>query len=84
MFLHVTEDAAAADALVTDVLAPTLGRPPEQLRERLLVGPAGECVDKLARYEAAGAERVLIWPVGDELHQLERFHDAVLPQLVGR
>ena len=81
MFLHVTEDAAAADAVLTDVLAPTLSRSPEQLRERLLVGPASECVDKLARYEAAGAERVLIWPVGDALHQLERFHDTVMSQL---
>jgi alkanesulfonate monooxygenase SsuD/methylene tetrahydromethanopterin reductase-like flavin-dependent oxidoreductase (luciferase family) len=81
MFLYLTEDAAAADAVVTGVLAPTLGRSPEQLRERLLVGSASECVDKLARYEVAGAEHVLIWPVGDELHQLERFHDAVMSQL---
>ena len=68
---YLTEDAAAADAVLTEVLAPTLGRPPEQLRERLLVGSASECVDRLARFESAGAERVLIWPVGDELHQLE-------------
>ena len=81
MFLYLTEDAAAADAVLTEVLAPTLGRPPEQLRERLLVGSASECVDKLARYESAGAERVLIWPVGDALHQLERFHDTVMAQL---
>lgn len=81
MFLYLTEDAAAADAVLTEVLAPILRRPPEELRERLLVGSAGECADKLARYEAAGAERVLIWPVGDELHQLERFHDTVMVRL---
>jgi alkanesulfonate monooxygenase SsuD/methylene tetrahydromethanopterin reductase-like flavin-dependent oxidoreductase (luciferase family) len=84
MFLYVTEDAAAADGVLTGVLAPTLRRPPEELRERLLVGSAGECADKLARYEAAGAERVLIWPVSDELHQLERFHDTVLARLDAR
>ena len=84
MFLHVTEDADAAEAVLTDVLAPTLGRSPEQLRERLLVGPASECVDKLARYEAAGAERIFLWPVGDALHQLERFHDTVMSQFGGR
>jgi alkanesulfonate monooxygenase SsuD/methylene tetrahydromethanopterin reductase-like flavin-dependent oxidoreductase (luciferase family) len=84
MFLYLTEDAAAADAVLTDVLAPTLRRPPEELRERLLVGSAGECAEKLARYEAAGAERVLIWPVGDELHQLERFHDTVMGRLDAR
>jgi hypothetical protein len=38
-------------------------------------------VDKLARYESAGTERVLIWPVGDELHQLELFHGTVMAQL---
>src|SRR6266540_4395543 len=81
MFLYLTEDASAADAVLTDVLAPILRRPPEELRERLLVGSAGECADKLARYEAAGAERVLIWPVGDELNQLERFHDTVMARL---
>jgi alkanesulfonate monooxygenase SsuD/methylene tetrahydromethanopterin reductase-like flavin-dependent oxidoreductase (luciferase family) len=83
MFMYLTEDAAAADAVLTDVLAPTLRRPPEELRERLLVGPAGECADKLARYQAAGAERMLIWPLGDELHQLERFNDPVLTRLDG-
>ncbi len=81
MFLYLTEDAATADAVLSEVLAPTLGRPTEQLRERLLVGSASKCVDKLARYESAGAERVLIWPVADELHQLERFHDTVMAQL---
>ena len=81
MFLHVTEDPTAADTVLAEVLAPTLRRPTEELRERLLVGSAGECADKLARYEVAGAERVFIWPVGDELHQLERFHDTVLARL---
>jgi hypothetical protein len=40
-------------------------------------------VDKLGRYEAAGAERVLLWPVGHALPQLERFHDTVMSQLGG-
>jgi alkanesulfonate monooxygenase SsuD/methylene tetrahydromethanopterin reductase-like flavin-dependent oxidoreductase (luciferase family) len=84
MFMYLTEDAAAADVVLTELLAPTLRRPPEELRERLLVGSAGECADKLARYEAAGAERIFVWPVGDELHQLERFHDTVLARLDAR
>jgi alkanesulfonate monooxygenase SsuD/methylene tetrahydromethanopterin reductase-like flavin-dependent oxidoreductase (luciferase family) len=83
MFLYLTEDRSVADAVLTQVLAPTLRRPPEELAERLLVGSAGECVDKIARYEAAGAERILIWPVGDEFRQLERFHDTVLPRVKG-
>jgi alkanesulfonate monooxygenase SsuD/methylene tetrahydromethanopterin reductase-like flavin-dependent oxidoreductase (luciferase family) len=81
MFLYLTEDAAAADTVLTEVLAPTLRRLPEELRERQLVGSAGECADKLSGFQAAGAERVFVWPVGDELHQLERFHDTVLTRL---
>src|SRR5262249_55082838 len=81
MWMHVTEDPARAEAVLTGVLAPTLGRPPEELRERLLVGPAGACAEKLARYAAAGAERVLVWPVGDELRQLERFRSDVAPRV---
>ena len=81
MFLYLTEDPVAADGVLTELLAPMLRRSPEELRERLLVGSAGACAEKVARYEAAGAERILLWPVGDELHQLERFHDTVLARL---
>jgi alkanesulfonate monooxygenase SsuD/methylene tetrahydromethanopterin reductase-like flavin-dependent oxidoreductase (luciferase family) len=80
-FMFITEDAAEADAVVRDLLVPALGRPPEELRERLPVGPAGECAEKLARLRDAGAERVLVWPVGDELRQLESFRERVVPAL---
>jgi alkanesulfonate monooxygenase SsuD/methylene tetrahydromethanopterin reductase-like flavin-dependent oxidoreductase (luciferase family) len=81
MFMYVTENVAEADDVVSQVLAPTLRRDPEQLRERLLVGSAGACADRLDRYAAAGAERVLLWPVWDETRQLERFHEAVMSRL---
>jgi alkanesulfonate monooxygenase SsuD/methylene tetrahydromethanopterin reductase-like flavin-dependent oxidoreductase (luciferase family) len=84
MWVHVTEDAAAAEAVLNDVLGPTLRRSPDEMRERLLVGPAGASADMLARYEAAGAQRILLWPVGEPLQQLERFHDTVLPRLEAR
>ena len=77
LFLHTTDSTSAADAVLTDVLSPALGRPPEELRERVLVGAPGECAERLARYAAAGAERVFVWPIGDALRQLERFHDVV-------
>jgi alkanesulfonate monooxygenase SsuD/methylene tetrahydromethanopterin reductase-like flavin-dependent oxidoreductase (luciferase family) len=81
MFMYVTENMAEADDVVSQVLAPTLRRDPEQLRERLLVGSAGACADKLERYAASGAERVLLWPVWDEVRQLERFHESVSSRL---
>jgi alkanesulfonate monooxygenase SsuD/methylene tetrahydromethanopterin reductase-like flavin-dependent oxidoreductase (luciferase family) len=61
------------------MLAPTLNRPAQDLRERLLVGSPEECAQKLAAYQAAGAQRIMLWPIRDEVHQLETFHQQILP-----
>ena len=79
MFLYLTEDRAAADRIVRDVLGPTLGRPEADLRKRLLVGPVEECAQKLTAYRSAGARRILLWPIQDELRQLETFRERVVP-----
>ncbi len=82
MFFYVTEDRATSERIVREVLSPTLNRPEEELRERLLLGPAEECAEKLAAYRAAGAQRIFLWPVVDELRQLATFQERVVP-LVG-
>ena len=51
---------AAAGRIVREALSPTLNRPEEELSQRLLVGPAGECAEKLAAYQAAGAQRIFL------------------------
>jgi probable F420-dependent oxidoreductase len=79
MFFYVTEDRAAAGRIVREVLSPTLNRPEEELSQRLLVGPAGECAEKLAAYQEAGARRIFLWPVEDELRQLAVFREQVAP-----
>jgi probable F420-dependent oxidoreductase len=79
MFFYVTEDSATMERIVRDVLTPTLKRPEEELRERLLVGPAEDCAQKLAAYRAAGAQRIFLWPVEDELRQLATFQERVAP-----
>ena len=79
MFLHVTEDRAAADRVVRDILEPTLRRPEAELRKRLLVGPVEECARKVAVYRSTGAQRILLWPIQDELRQLETFLEHVVP-----
>ncbi|MGH3146897.1 MAG: LLM class flavin-dependent oxidoreductase [Rubrobacter sp.] len=79
MFFFVTEDRATAGRIVRDVLSPMLGRPEEELGRRLLVGPAEECAEKLAAYQAAGAQRIFLWPVEDELRQLNVFWERVVP-----
>jgi probable F420-dependent oxidoreductase len=79
MFFYVTEDSATSERIVRDVLAQTLKRPEQELRERLLVGPAEDCAQKLAAYRAAGAQRIFLWPVEDELRQLAAFRERVTP-----
>jgi alkanesulfonate monooxygenase SsuD/methylene tetrahydromethanopterin reductase-like flavin-dependent oxidoreductase (luciferase family) len=77
-WLHVTEDRAAAERVLSEVLAPMLHRPAEALRSApLLVGPAELCAERLAALVAAGARRVFVWPLGDEVQQLERFRERV-------
>jgi len=78
MFFFVTEERAAAGGrIVREVLNPTLNRPEEELSQRLLVGPAGECAEKLVAYQAAGAQRIFLWPVENELRQLALFRERV-------
>jgi probable F420-dependent oxidoreductase len=79
MFFYVTEDRATAERIIRDVLSPMLNRPEEELRRRLLIGPAQECAEKIAAYRAAGAQRLFLWPVEDELRQLTMFWERVAP-----
>lgn len=81
MFFHVTEDEAEASQLIHDQIAPILGRPPDELAERLLVGPAQKCAELLAAYRTAGVQRVFLWPVKDELEQLRLFREQIVPSV---
>jgi hypothetical protein len=65
MFTYITENRREAERIITEVVSPTLNRPADDLRKRLLIGPAAECAAKLAAYQAAGVQRVLLWPVAD-------------------
>ena len=79
MFFYVTEERATSERIIREVLSPMLNHPEDELRERLLVGPAEECAQKLAAYRAAGANRIFLWPVEDELRQLTSFQERVAP-----
>jgi alkanesulfonate monooxygenase SsuD/methylene tetrahydromethanopterin reductase-like flavin-dependent oxidoreductase (luciferase family) len=77
-WLHITEDKAVAERTVSDVLAPMLRRPPEELCSApLLIGPAEACAERLTAFVGAGARRIFVWPLGDELRQLELFREHV-------
>jgi alkanesulfonate monooxygenase SsuD/methylene tetrahydromethanopterin reductase-like flavin-dependent oxidoreductase (luciferase family) len=81
MWLYVSDDLAAVDHLLHEVLGPVLQRDPDELREQLPIGPPAHCLELLGRYAEAGACRILLWPVRDPIDQLERFAELVMPQV---
>jgi alkanesulfonate monooxygenase SsuD/methylene tetrahydromethanopterin reductase-like flavin-dependent oxidoreductase (luciferase family) len=83
MWTWISEDRAQGDRVLAEVLAPVLGRDPDELRSQVCVGPAGHCAELLSRYAEAGCDRVYLWPLGDEARQIELVAGAVAPQLAG-
>jgi alkanesulfonate monooxygenase SsuD/methylene tetrahydromethanopterin reductase-like flavin-dependent oxidoreductase (luciferase family) len=81
MWTWITESQPEADRVLRDVLAPLLKRDPGELAPQVCVGPAERCAELLARYAAAGCERVHLWPLGDEPRQIELAASDVLPSV---
>ena len=79
MWLYITEDGRDSERMLNEVLAPALNRPVEELRERLPIGSARECAEKLAAYQKVGVQRVYLWPLANELEQIKIFMSEVIP-----
>jgi alkanesulfonate monooxygenase SsuD/methylene tetrahydromethanopterin reductase-like flavin-dependent oxidoreductase (luciferase family) len=79
MWLYITEEDRDAERMLNEVLAPALSRSASELRQRLPIGPAQECAEKLAAYHNSGAMRVYLWPIADELEQIKIFMEQVAP-----
>ena len=79
MWLYVTEKESDSERMLNEVLAPTLNRPVAELRERLPIGSAKECAEKLVAYQKVGVQRIYLWPVADELAQIKIFMRQVVP-----
>ncbi len=84
MWLYVTEDPGEAERMLHEVLAPALDRPVAELRERLPIGSARACAEKLAAYQKVGVQRVYLWPLANELEQIKLFMDEVVPLMDGK
>jgi alkanesulfonate monooxygenase SsuD/methylene tetrahydromethanopterin reductase-like flavin-dependent oxidoreductase (luciferase family) len=82
MWTWVAEDRAEGDRVLAEVLAPLVGRDPEELRGRVCVGPAAQCAALLSRYVQAGCQCVYLWPLGDERRQIELVASDVIPEVV--
>jgi alkanesulfonate monooxygenase SsuD/methylene tetrahydromethanopterin reductase-like flavin-dependent oxidoreductase (luciferase family) len=81
MWTWITEDRAEAGRTLRDVLAPLVGRDPDELARRVCIGGREHCVDLLGRFAEAGCRRVYLWPLGDERRQLETAGAELLPHV---
>jgi alkanesulfonate monooxygenase SsuD/methylene tetrahydromethanopterin reductase-like flavin-dependent oxidoreductase (luciferase family) len=79
MWLYITEGERDSERMLNEVMAPMLNRPIEELRERLPIGSAESCAEKLAAYHEVGVQRIYLWPLGDELEQAKIFMRQVVP-----
>jgi alkanesulfonate monooxygenase SsuD/methylene tetrahydromethanopterin reductase-like flavin-dependent oxidoreductase (luciferase family) len=79
MWLYITEGERDSERMLNEVLAPALNRPVAELRERLPIGSARNCAEKLVAYHNVGVQRVYLWPLADELEQIKIFMGQVVP-----
>jgi alkanesulfonate monooxygenase SsuD/methylene tetrahydromethanopterin reductase-like flavin-dependent oxidoreductase (luciferase family) len=84
MWLYITEKERESERMLNEVLAPALNRPVAELRERLPIGSAQDCAEKLAAYQKVGVQRVYLWPIADELEQIKIFRRQVIPLIDGK
>jgi alkanesulfonate monooxygenase SsuD/methylene tetrahydromethanopterin reductase-like flavin-dependent oxidoreductase (luciferase family) len=79
MWTWVAGGREEAEEVLREILVPMLGRPADELRDRVAVGTPAEVAGLLAGYAAAGCDRVYMWPLGDESRQLELIAREVFP-----
>jgi len=77
MYTYLTDDPDEASSVLRTLVSPR--QAPEDLRDRMLIGSAMGCTEKLRRLQAVGVQQVFVWPVADENRQLERFAVEVAP-----
>ncbi|MDQ6791954.1 MAG: hypothetical protein M3075_15130 [Candidatus Dormibacteraeota bacterium] len=79
MYLYISEDRAELRSVWDLVRSPAATS--ADLRDRLLIGTADECVGRLRRLEAAGISEIFVWPLSDEVAQLGLFVEEVAGRL---
>ena len=79
MWLYITEDDDEAERMLNEVLSPALNRPVDDLRQRLPIGSAQKCAEKLAAYQQVGVQRIYLWPLAHEVEQIKFFMEQVAP-----
>jgi probable F420-dependent oxidoreductase len=84
LLTHVTEDREAGWRTVAPFLR-NLPMSPEALALRCLVGPAQECIEKIADFIEAGCVKFVLrpsCPPAEVMSQIELYGKSILPHLV--
>jgi len=80
---HVTEDRTLADAVLRQIANAGLQIPADDLAARCAVGPAGECVERLARFVEAGCTKFVLFPICPPeqlVAQIETYARDIIPR----
>jgi alkanesulfonate monooxygenase SsuD/methylene tetrahydromethanopterin reductase-like flavin-dependent oxidoreductase (luciferase family) len=77
MFGYIHDDKDKVHKVVSEILAPALRRPAEDLEQMLLFGSIDDCLRKVRNFVDAGVKRVHFWPVLDYEDQIRIFKNGM-------
>ena len=81
MFGYIHNDKDKVHKVVSEILAPALRRPVEDLEQMLLFGSLDECLRKVRNFVDAGVKRIHFWPVLDYEDQIRIFKNGLSSDL---
>jgi alkanesulfonate monooxygenase SsuD/methylene tetrahydromethanopterin reductase-like flavin-dependent oxidoreductase (luciferase family) len=82
LLTHVCDDVEEGWKTVSPFLR-NIPMPPEEVADRCLVGPADECIKKIARFVEAGCTKFVLrpsCPPADVIEQIELLGNEILPR----
>jgi alkanesulfonate monooxygenase SsuD/methylene tetrahydromethanopterin reductase-like flavin-dependent oxidoreductase (luciferase family) len=81
MFGYIHDDKDKVHKVVSEILAPALRRPVEDLEQMLLFGSIDKCLQKVRNLVDAGVKRIHFWPVLDLEDQIRIFRNEISSDL---
>jgi alkanesulfonate monooxygenase SsuD/methylene tetrahydromethanopterin reductase-like flavin-dependent oxidoreductase (luciferase family) len=81
MFGYIHDDIDKVHKVVSEILAPALRRPVEDLEQMLLFGSVDKCLRKVRNLVDAGVKRIHFWPVLDFEDQIRIFRNEISSDL---
>jgi alkanesulfonate monooxygenase SsuD/methylene tetrahydromethanopterin reductase-like flavin-dependent oxidoreductase (luciferase family) len=81
MFGYIDDDKEKVRSVVKEIMAPSLGRPAEDIEQMLLFGTLDECLRKVRNLVDAGVRRIHFWPVLDYQNQIKILRNVISANL---